>query len=242
MQWSRIVSLVVNRSAVPEVAARPVATFGYCDSTTPARVARGLTLVLLLGCTPSLEDTSQIAYGESIDVATRAVVFDVAEAVSTRIGDQRAPVRFVVFGDYTCGFCREQAHAFDSLHRAFPDLVQIVFVPAVLGSADRRLALHAAAECAGRLGIFRQYHLALFGDGTAADPSLEWENTLGRDARGVKRCVSIGQADSVLAMSNRSLESAGVSATPVTFIDGRRLRGAHPYAVLREIVVAKLRR
>jgi len=102
---------------------------------------------------------------------------------------------------------------------------------------------HEAARCAGTFNRYWRYHDRLF----EAQPHfsrpelLRYATELGIPADAFARCLDSGQFRNVVEADVEQGRQMGVSATPMFFINGARLAGAHPYEAFKEVIDQALR-
>jgi protein-disulfide isomerase/uncharacterized membrane protein len=157
-------------------------------------------------------------------------------------GHADAPVTIVEFSDFECPAC---GHAFGDLRdlvRSRSD-VKLVFRHFPLDSrCNKRVQqqLHpdaclaaAAAECAGKLGRFWEYHDALFEHQKALDREslFRYARDVGLDIATFRACLDDPATMDAIAADVDAGSRLGVESTPTIFINGRRVQGAldRPY-------------
>jgi len=167
---------------------------------------------------------------------------DVVGPASHVKGNPDAPVTIVEFSDFECPAC---GHAFGDLHellRSRPD-VKLVFRHYPLDSTcNERVQqqLHpdacraaAAAECAGKLGRFREYHDKLFENQKALDRDslFRYARELELDIPAFRACLDDPTTMDSITADVAAGTRLGIESTPTLFINGRRVQGAldRPY-------------
>ncbi len=167
---------------------------------------------------------------------------DVMGPASHVKGNPDAPVTIVEFSDFECPAC---GHAFADLRelvRTRPD-VKLVFRHYPLDrSCNKRLEqqLHpdaclaaAAAECAGQLGRFWEYHDKLFEHQKALDRDslFRYARELDLDIPAFRSCLDDPATMDRIAADVEAGTRFGIESTPTLFINGRRVQGAleQPY-------------
>jgi protein-disulfide isomerase len=143
-------------------------------------------------------------------------------------GPRDAIVTIVEFSDFNCRFCRIGNQTVIELLRLYPRDVRLVFRHSLLDPEDGTLAAEAAMAAAEQ-GRFWPYHDQLFASGGGFDRA-----TLERHAREVgldmdrfRRDLGSRRFRSEVRDQDRRAGEFGVSATPVFFVNGRPLGGAH---------------
>jgi protein-disulfide isomerase len=172
-------------------------------------------------------------------------VFDAAQVTGAAPhvkGPASASVTFVEFSDFACPACGQAFSDLRELLKTRPD-VKLVFRHFPLDSkCNPRVAqqVHpeacqaaAAAECAGRLGRFWEFHDLLFGNqkGLDRDTLFRHARELGLDIAAFRTCLDDPATMDRIAADVDAGTRFGIESTPTLFINGRRIEGSlqHPY-------------
>lgn len=169
------------------------------------------------------------------------------------LGNPDATVTIVEFSDFQCPFCRRfwketlpqiktvylATGKAKFVYRDFP-LSQIH--PGALPAAE-------GTECAREQGKFWELHDAIFeeqekqGSGTvqftAADVK-QWAANIGLDSPRFSQCLDSGKYRKEIEKDLADGASFGVTGTPATFINGRLIAGAQPFAAFKAIIEEEL--
>lgn len=162
---------------------------------------------------------------------------DVLGTATNAKGPGDAPITIVEFSDFECPAC---AAAFRDLHRltATNPNIRLVFRHYPLDAAcnpQMQHSLHpdacqaaAAAECAGRLGKFWEYHDRLFENQKTLDRDslFRYARELGLDIDAFRTCLDDPATMSRVREDVAAGQRLGVESTPTMFINGRRVSGA----------------
>jgi protein-disulfide isomerase len=190
----------------------------------------------------------------------RAMVFDIAQnpfkadldklktQFQPSMGTPGAPVVIVVFTDFECPFCKEEAKMLrQNLLSAYPKQVRLYFKDFPL------VQIHPWAKTAAIAGrcVFRQnpgafwdYHDWVYEHQAEIKPE-NFKDKLLEFAKGKEKEIDVLQLSSCLdtkateAEVDRSSQEArevNVRSTPTMFVNGRRLEGQVPWPSLREII------
>lgn len=176
----------------------------------------------------------------SKDVPTDLVDDDVI------LGDPKAPVTIVEFGDYQCPFCRKLFVESENkirneyiktgkarmVYRDFPlDAIHPEARPAA-----------EASQCAAEQGKFWAYHDLLFARQKELSGAnyVKWAGELGLDVKKFEECYTFGKYAAEVAKDYENGLLLGVQGTPATFINGQFIPGAQPYSVFKAAIDAKL--
>ena len=180
---------------------------------------------------------------------------DVSADDDAVLGDPNAPVTLIEFSDFQCPFCRK--FYTDTLpqikkeyiltgkaklvYRDFP-LVQIH--PGATPAAE-------GAECAKEQGKFWKMHDAIFdeqekqGLGTVqftADDVKKWAGKIGLNTSKFNQCLDSRKYKQEVEKDLADGAAAGVNGTPATFINGRLVSGAQPFAAFKIIIDEELKK
>jgi len=171
------------------------------------------------------------------------------------LGNPDAPVTIIEFSDFQCPFCRKfyketlpqikkdyiLTGKAKLVYRDFP-LVQIH--PGATPAAE-------GAECAKEQGEFWEMHDAIFdeqeklGSGTVqftADDVKKWAANIGLDTSKFNQCLDSGKYKQEVEKDLADGSAAGVNGTPATFINGRLVSGAQPFAAFKVIIDEELKK
>jgi protein-disulfide isomerase len=165
-------------------------------------------------------------------------------------GPENAPLTLVVFSDFECPLCREEAKELRAKAPVdFPKDLRVVFVDFPLEAIHpwaRQAAL--AGRCVYRQSgeLFWDYHDWMFDHqpeinaASLRNKVLEWAKGKRLDASQFAACIDNrsmdGELDAELALG-RKLD---VEATPTAFLNGRRLVGQVPWQNLSQIIKLEL--
>ncbi len=165
-------------------------------------------------------------------------------------GTPGAPVVMVIFSDFQCPNCREEAKGLrENVTKAFPDKVRVYFKDFPLEQ------IHPWAKPAAIAGrcVFRQkpaafwdYHDWIYEHQQEILPDnlktkiVGWAETKNLDTDKLTQCMDTkateGEVDKEIA-EGRSLQ---VTGTPTVFLNGRALQGAIPWTTMQEIIKREL--
>lgn len=164
------------------------------------------------------------------------------------LGDPKAPVTIVEFGDYQCPFCGKFFNENEPLLREEyikTGEVKMVYRDfAFLGPESQGAAL--ASQCAAEQGKFWAYHDELY-KAEIADRKENNGNISAVFLKSLAGKLGLDQAkfDSCLDSQKYKLEvekdyddgvAAGVRGTPTTFVNGKLLSGAAQYSTLKKLI------
>lgn len=188
----------------------------------------------------------------------KAMVFDVTKnpfkpdldklntQFSPSFGTPGAPVVVVVFTDFECPFCKEEAKMLrDNLLSAYPKQVRVYFKDFPL------VQIHPWAKLASMAGrcIFRQnagafwtYHDWVYEHQAELNEQNFKEQVLGfakdkqLDTLQLTRCLDTRATEAEVDKSIAEGKALSVTSTPTMFVNGRRLVGQIAWPNLREVI------
>lgn len=194
-------------------------------------------------------DGKKIVRGTLFDIDKNPFSSEIAKLktdLQPSMGTPGAPVVIVVFSDFQCGYCREEAKTLrTNLLKTYPKEVRLYFKDFPIEQ------LHPWAKPAAMAGrcIFRQnpasfwdFHDWIFENQSSVTPEtlrtklLDWVQSKGLDPAAFTACYD---NKSTLAEVDRSLaegKELRVSSTPTMFINGRQIPGNVPFAQLKGII------
>jgi protein-disulfide isomerase len=163
------------------------------------------------------------------------------------LGTPGAPVMIVVFTDFECPYCREEAKTLRAnLIQNYPKEVRLYFKDYPLPVETHPWAKTAAiaGRCFFQLNpaLFWQYHDWIF----EQQPQITAENLNGKvmefaqgkeiDGLMFKRCIDTRATESEVDKSVKEGQGLQVDSTPTLFINGRRIASNLPWAQLKSII------
>ncbi len=194
------------------------------------------------------KDGAHVFEGNIFDVGKNPF-HDVMEKLTTEnqpsFGTPGAPVVIVVFSDFECPYCAQEAKILRSeIPKAYPDQVRVFF-------HDYPLPTHnwsKPAAIAGRC-VFEQeplkfwdFHDWIFANQNSITPSnltdkvMEFAGSKGVDTLKLAGCIERGETAATIDKSIQEGHDVGVSSTPTMFINGRKLGGSHKWEQLKQVI------
>lgn len=160
------------------------------------------------------------------------------------LGSPQPLVTMVIFADYACRFSKRGNEVIQRLLQSFAGDLQVRVKH--LPHSFHRHARHAAvaAVCAHRQGRFAAMHRLLFRESNRLHPQqvLSLAQTAGVDMRRFRACSSSPGAVAAVDRHMEQAKQVGARGTPVWFVNGVKITGAQPGAVIaREIEVQRAR-
>lgn len=165
------------------------------------------------------------------------------------LGDPKAPVTVVEFGDFQCPFCeRYFTHNQPAIINDYVNTGKVKFFwkdYAFLGQESFWAA--EAARCANDQGKFWDYHDYLYShqgaenSGAFSKAKLQaFAVALGLNSSQFNNCLNTDKYLAAIQQETQYGNSVGVQGTPTTFINGTLVSGAVPYSQLKSAIDAAL--
>jgi protein-disulfide isomerase len=166
------------------------------------------------------------------------------------LGPATAPITVVIFSDFQCPMCRQEA---DVIHKeltaAYPDKVQVYFRDYPLESLHnwaRSAAIAGRCVYKSNPAAFWDFHDWVFenqsyiGLDNLNSKIQEFAASKSLDGMQLSRCIESKSTAAEVNASQEMGKSVGVSATPTIFVNGRRFEGAVPWENLQAIIKAEI--
>ncbi len=148
------------------------------------------------------------------------------------LGPAEAPVTVITYQDAQCPFCRRAWPTLKKLQKSFPDKVRLVIKQHPLPfHKQARLAAHA--ELAAReQGKYWEYKDLLMAPRQRIDRNslIELAKKVGLDVDRFTAAIDSDRFDKEIDQETQEALRLGATGTPTTFINGKPLVGAQPYA------------
>jgi protein-disulfide isomerase len=170
---------------------------------------------------------------------------NIPTANSPSAGPANARITLVEFSDFQCPFCYKAVARLNTLMKAYPTQVKLIFKQFPLVDSHPEAAISAAAALAAhQQGKFWQMHDIMFANHASLSRKaiLGWAAGLGMDmmrftadldSRAIKQAIQRDVED-----GNR----AGVDSTPTVFIDGQKYNGALAFDAIKPVIEAEIKR
>jgi protein-disulfide isomerase len=184
------------------------------------------------------------------------------------LGSKSAKVTVVLFDDFLCPFCAalsgENKAMTESMKSRFgndwepamtnirKDYVDSGKVKLVWKDApyhgDQAVQVHAAGRCASEQGKFWEFHdlvFSLYGN-AQGEYNKESLKKLGMDLKlntdKYNICIESDKYMQTMRDAVTYAQSVGANGTPATFINGRLVSGAQPYAEFKKVIEEELKK
>ncbi len=183
--------------------------------------------------------------------ATKTYTIDTTGRPS--LGDPAAPVHIIEFADFECPHCAKLYETLHALVQERPHDLRVTFMnfpldqscnPALSRPFHRRAcALAFAAECAHAQGKWADVAGWLFraGRGASDEDVVAQMERAGLDLKAFQACVLGPAPRQQVAKDLSAGVNADVQATPTFFVNGHRVEGGRPRAVVEAMIDAVLK-
>ena len=157
-------------------------------------------------------------------------------------GNPRAPVTIVLFSDFQCPFCARVGPTLDEAMKTYGDKLRIVWKHQPLAFHPNALPAAKAAEAAREQGKFWQMHDRLFSSQRelSDDAYRRIAKELGLDMGRFDAALGSGRGQARIEDDQKLAARIGAQATPTMFVNGEKVEGAVPFAMLKAVIDRKL--
>ena len=165
-----------------------------------------------------------------------------------QLGSAEARVTIIEFGDYQCPFCRQfWRETFPRLKKEYIDTGRVRFVYRDYPQSVHPEAMITAiaAECAGDQGKYFEYHDKVFQEQDRRGRDVvryraaelkRWAADLKLDTAAFNACLDAERHKDEVAKDFSDLQGLGFEGTPIFFVNGRALVGAHPFDTFKKVI------
>ncbi|MDD5040716.1 MAG: DsbA family protein [Patescibacteria group bacterium] len=154
-------------------------------------------------------------------------------------GTKDAPITIVQYSDFECPYCSRVLASIDQLMEDYAGQVELIYRHFPLTSLhDNAQKAAEASECAADQGKFWEMHDKMFEnqDALAVDNLKTYAKDLGLNTATFNKCLDDGKYTTKVEDSITAGAALGVNGTPATFVNGRLVSGARPYAYFKAVV------
>ncbi len=161
-----------------------------------------------------------------------------------QIGNKNAKVTLIEYSDFECPFCKRHEDSIQQALREFPKDVRLVYRHYPLTSIHANAEKAAeGSECATKLGgeqAFWKMHDKIFQKSPDIGPDalVALAKEIGLNETAFKSCLTSGEMKARVDADAATGNDAGVEGTPATYINGKLISGAIPYASLKTALQA----
>ncbi len=170
------------------------------------------------------------------------------------LGARNAKVTLIEYSDFQCPYCTRHVPTVKQILKEYPNDVRLVYRHFPLTSIHPMAQkLAEGSECAAEQGgnnAFWAYHDKIFElmananarDTLSLDTLPSVAKNLGLNETKFKSCLDSGKMAARVSQDAQDGSAAGVQGTPATFVNGKLVSGALPYAQFKPLIDASLKK
>jgi protein-disulfide isomerase len=172
------------------------------------------------------------------------------------LGEASARVTIIEFGDYQCPLCRLfWKETLPRIRKEYIDTgkVKLVFRDFPLPGHSMAVPAAMGSECAEDQGRFWDYHDKVYREqdrrareGEVAEFRVNdlkrWAADIKLDAAAFNECLDSARYKQEVAADYAAASGVGLTGTPIFFVNGRALFGAHPFATFQKVIEEELKK
>jgi protein-disulfide isomerase len=158
-------------------------------------------------------------------------------------GPQDAPITLVEFSDFQCPYCAAAVPQIESLLKAYPKQVKLIFKQYPLETHPQAALAATAALAAQKQGKFWQMHDAMFAhhDSLSRAAILGYAQQIGLDTKRLEADMASTEVRETIIRDMQDGDAAGVQGTPTLFINGQRYNGPIELNTMKPLLDAQLK-
>ncbi len=174
--------------------------------------------------------------------AAPAEKVDISAGDAPAKGPKNAPVTIVTYSDFQCPFCSRVVPTMAEIEKNYKDKVRIAFKHLPLPFHNNAQIAAEASMAAHEQGKFWEMHDKMFANQQALDrPNLEkYAQELGLNSAKFKAALDSGKFKDYVQKDAQAAGPVGASGTPTSFVNGRKLEGAVPFANFKTLIDEEL--
>ncbi|MDB5603391.1 MAG: oxidoreductase, partial [Bradyrhizobium sp.] len=198
-------------------------------------------------------DGKQMLYGKVFDIAASPFKADLEKIhtdLSPSFGTPTAPLTIVLYSDFQCPACKEEAKTIrENVAKDYPTQVRVYLKDFPLEQIHPWAKPGAiAGRCVYRQtpAAFWDYYDWAYEHQTDITPEnlkdkvLEFAKTKNLDTLQLGRCMDTKATEAEVAKSQAEGAALKIDQTPTLFINGRRIPGSIPWQNLKQLIDAEL--
>jgi predicted DsbA family dithiol-disulfide isomerase len=157
-------------------------------------------------------------------------------------GSEKAIVTVAEFSDFQCPYCRQAQAALLKILRDFSSEVRLVFKHLPLDIHAQAFNASRATVCAGQQGKFWGMHDSLFSSTDLTGETInKFVQSVNLDPTEFGECMSGEASRFIVEADLRDARKLGLTSTPTFLINGKLVRGAATFEILKEAIESELR-
>jgi protein-disulfide isomerase len=182
----------------------------------------------------------------------KAALSKLDTAGAPSFGPESAAVTIVIFSDFECPYCRDEAKTLrESLAKKYPNEVRVVFKDFPLEAVHtwaKRAAIAGHCVIQQNPQTFWPYHDYMYehqkeiSSANLDEKVLEFAKQQNLDPLQLSSCVQNGATAKLVEDNQAQGRALGVQQTPTLFLNGRQVAGAAPLEQLDLVIQMELSR
>ena len=168
--------------------------------------------------------------------------FDVQPGKSPTSGLASARVQLVVFSDFQCPYSAQVRRLLHRLGELYPATLRIVLRNFPLDQHAQARGAAEASVCAAEQNKYWQYYDILFENNEALEAAdlRRYAGQAEMNVQAFDTCLASPRPKSAVAEDEAEAMRVGVRATPVLFVNGKRITGVLPLPLMQAIIDREL--
>jgi protein-disulfide isomerase len=173
---------------------------------------------------------------------TKYVQFALDAGKSPSVGPADAKVTLIHYFDYQCPFCTRIVPTLDEIAQAYPKDVRVVYKMHPLSMHPNAVPAAHAALAANAQGKFFEMDKKLFENqrDLTRDRFIAIAKEIGLDVDKFTKDIDGKVYAAQIDQETKEAESIGSMGTPATFVNGRYVSGAKPFAFFKDMIDEEL--
>jgi protein-disulfide isomerase len=169
---------------------------------------------------------------------TKYVQFALKPGNSPSVGPANAKVTILHYFDYQCPFCARIVPTLDQIMKEYPEDVRIVYKMHPLSMHPNAGPAAEAAMAAAAQGKFMEMDKKLFENQQklTRENFIAYAKEIGLDVDKFTKDIDSNAYAADIAAQSKEVEDIGSTGTPATFVNGRYVSGAKPFAYFKDII------
>ncbi len=214
-------------------------TFFQLINSEPSACGKAHSLAMSLKDDASCRDSLSVSQFIADALASGASVSDIKENLEPLVdslrpreiniqgrpmyGNERAPVTVVVFADFECPHCRQEAPVLRQAIDQFRGRAKLVYKHFPLGGHVRAKAAAIATVAAMEQGKFWEMHDIVFENQTALEDTdiRKYAQKIGLDMAKFDAAYKVKKGQDLVEADRVEGEKLEISGTPAVFVNGR---------------------
>lgn len=174
---------------------------------------------------------------QATDIIPEVIEIDIEIRDDDHIrGDKNAPITIIEYSDFQCSYCTRFHETMNQVMNNYDGKVRWVYRHYPISTHLYASKAAEASECAAAQGKFWEYNDALFKNQEDIENGIfnQLAKEIGLNSNSFEQCLDSGKYKEKVETDHREGKSLGVTGTPGNFINGKKLRGAMPYEMLKD--------